>query len=70
MSGIVGCAHAFVRRPWWWLLHGTYWHRWECRLCNYRTRSYDGADGMALRPIHPHMSVAFPGFNTERRGEG
>jgi len=61
------CAHAFIRRPWWWL-HRKYWHRWECYLCNFQTRSYDAADQMANRPVHRHMPVAFQGFNTAPKG--
>lgn len=38
--------------------------RWECIDCGFRTRTYDGVDRIAGRPIHPHMSVACPGFNT------
>jgi len=65
MSGHL-CAHVFTRRPKWWL-HMRSWNRWECHFCNIRTRSYDAVDRMALRPIHPHMSVAVAGFNTARR---
>jgi hypothetical protein len=59
-----GCAHQFLKDGWqrWetWLPR----RKWRCGLCGFETRAYDGADRMALRPIHPHMSVAFVGFNT------
>jgi Zn ribbon nucleic-acid-binding protein len=58
------CVHAFARRPgWWW--HRVSWMRWECTKCGYTTRTYDAVDRMGTRPIHPHMSVAVPGYNTE-----
>jgi hypothetical protein len=61
------CAHLFVRRPgWWWKLHLPKWTRWICRECGMSTRTYDAADLWATRPIHPHMTVAFPGYNTTR----
>lgn len=40
--------------------------RWECVRCGDTTRTYDAADRMGTRPIHPHMSVAFPGYNTTK----
>jgi hypothetical protein len=33
-------------------------------MCDFETRSYDGPDRWAMRPIHRHMSVALRGFNT------
>lgn len=58
------CMHIFAhRRGWWW--HRKSWMRWECVECNYRTRAYDGADRWAGRPVHPNMSVAYPGYNTK-----
>lgn len=57
------CAHLFARRAgWWW--HRKAWMRWECLKCGEATRSYDSIDQWAGRPIHPHMSVAFQGYNT------
>jgi len=56
------CAHSFVRRPRWWM-HRKSWMRWVCH-CGYTTRTYDAVDRMGMRPIHPHMSVAVPGYNT------
>jgi len=60
------CRHLFARRPGWWRRRRS-WMRWECVECGYTTRTYDGADRMASRPIHPHMSVAVPGYNTRSR---
>jgi len=31
------------------------------------TRTYDMADFAAMRPIHPHMTVVVPGYNTTRK---
>lgn len=59
------CAHSYFRRRWWWFLHP--WNRWRCRKCGDLTRTYDTVDAWMTRPIHPHMSVALPGFNTEKR---
>lgn len=57
------CEHLFhLRKGWWW--HRKSWMRWECANCLLRTRSYDGIDRMMTRPIHPHMTVAFDGYNT------
>lgn len=62
----MNCQHLFSRRPgWWW--HRTEWERWECRYCGMTTRTYDWADRHMSRPIHPHMTVALPGYNTSRR---
>ena len=54
------CVHRFQRRRWF----GPKVERWECVWCGFRTRKYDSVDRMATRPVHPHMSVAYPGFNT------
>lgn len=57
------CPHLFARAGWrrrGWRLR----RKWCCVLCSFETRTYDGLDRWALRPIHRHMSVAFPGFNT------
>ena len=60
----MNCRHIFTRRPWWWL-HRISWMRWECLKCKYRTRTYDTVDRWMTRPVHPHMSVALPGYNTK-----
>lgn len=60
------CPHLFQRLPWWWLRRNVA-GRWQCIRCGYVTRTYDGADRMAGRPVHPHLSVALPGYNTMRR---
>jgi hypothetical protein len=58
------CMHLFAHRPgWWW--HRKSWMRWECELCNFRTRTYDSVDRMGGRPVHVNMSVAYPGYNTK-----
>jgi len=58
------CAHRFVKDGWqrWetWLPR----RKWRCILCGFETRTYDSVDHMAMRPVHPHMSVAIPGVNT------
>lgn len=59
------CAHLFTR-------HGKakvqgYWLRkpwWKCVHCGYETHSYNGIDRQMMRPVHPHMGVAVPGYNT------
>lgn len=62
------CAHIFIRRRgWWYKLWLPAWTRWLCRECGITTRTYDTVDAMATRPIHPHMSVAYPGYNTAKR---
>lgn len=61
----VNCAHLFAR-------HGRrkvqgYWLRqkwWKCVNCGYESRSCNGIDRQMMRPVHPHMSVAVPGYNT------
>lgn len=63
MSAEPTCRHRFDRRKGWWL-HRVSWMRWVCITCGYTTRTYDGIDRVMTRPIHPHMSVAFPGYNT------
>lgn len=61
------CEHRFSRAGWWpW---GSFEYvlphrKWVCGLCGFATRTYDGIDRAMARPIHPHMSVAVPGFNT------
>ena len=57
------CAHMFKRRPFWWL-HSRHWMGWACVHCGYTTRTYDFADFYGQRPLHPHMTVAAPGYNT------
>jgi hypothetical protein len=56
------CPHLFVWR-WAWPKS----ERYQCVWCDYLTRHYDSVDHVALRPIHPHMSVAYQGFNTITR---
>lgn len=60
------CRHYFVRRPWW-FLHRVRWMRWECTICGHTTRTYDTVDRWMTRPVHAHMDVAYPGFNTGTR---
>ena len=60
------CAHTFTRRPFWWL-HTKRWYHWRCIHCGMTTRTYDMADFAAMRPIHPHMTVVVPGYNTTRK---
>lgn len=63
------CAHLFARRPgWWW--HRKSWFRWECAHCGLTTRTYDSVDRMGMRPIHPHVSVAVPEYNTAHLSAG
>jgi hypothetical protein len=57
-------VHIFRRRPLWWI-HRVSWFRWICR-CGFTSRTYDAVDRMAMRPIHPHMTVAVPGYNTTK----
>ena len=61
------CKHSFARRRLWWL-HRVSWMRWQCVRCGETTRAYDTVDGWMTRPIHPHMSVAVPGYNTTKAG--
>lgn len=57
------CAHRFERfRPW------PIRERWRCIACGLVSRLYDGIDGQAHRPIHPHMSVVVRGYNTVATG--
>jgi hypothetical protein len=62
----VTCKHLFARRRGWWR-HTRRWMRWACIKCGYRTRTYDMPDRMAMRPAHPHMTVALPGYNTTHK---
>lgn len=63
------CEHLFARRRFWWL-HRVSWMRWACVKCGETTRTYDTVDGWMTRPIHPHMSVAVPGYNTTHNDRG
>lgn len=62
------CAHVFIRRRgWWYKFWLPVWTRWVCQKCGITTRTYDTVDAWMTRPIHRHMSVAFPGYNTAKR---
>jgi len=61
LAEAAACAHYFTLRPGWWR-HRKSWMRWVCH-CGCTTRTYDAVDRMGMRPIHPHMSVAVPGYN-------
>lgn len=61
------CAHRFARAGWWPWRSFDYiapHRKWACVSCGFTTRTYDGIDRAMTRPIHRHMSVAVPGFNT------
>jgi hypothetical protein len=62
------CEHIYVRDGW---TRGGVWNlpvrAWRCVRCRLRTRTYDSVDAQGQRPVHKHMSVAVPGFNTVRR---
>jgi hypothetical protein len=57
------CRHLFVRLSWWWLRRNNS-GRWQCVRCGDLSRTWDGVDSMAGRPVHPHLAVALPGYNT------
>lgn len=53
------CAHRFAR-----VRHWPIRLRYRCQKCTLLTRRYDSTDRAGCRPVHVHMSVAMPGFNT------
>jgi hypothetical protein len=66
-SDNLNCEHLFERLPWDWFRGRTLKRQWRCVRCGLTTRAYDSVDRMALRPVHPHMTVAVRGFNTVQR---
>lgn len=60
------CMHRFERIGWT-RTEGKFRRLWSCVACGFWTRTYDSIDRTMTRPIHPHMTVAVPGFNTVER---
>ena len=58
------CAHEFVKVRRWPAPKN---QRYRCRQCGMTTRLYDATDQAMTRPIHLHMSVAFPSVNVVRK---
>lgn len=50
------CQHAYAK--------SRLRNRYTCTNCGFVTRRYDSIDHRMERPVHPHMTVAVPGYNT------